>query len=72
MKLVLGIALASGLAPAMQPAPAQEPPIIVADTRIRIERTQVGDEAALARLRRNSGITLQWISFEAPARGHVL
>ena len=35
------------------------------------ERTIVRDPAALARLRRNSGITLQWISFEAPARGHV-
>jgi len=32
----------------------------------------VSDPAALARLRRNSGITLQWISFESPARGHVL
>jgi hypothetical protein len=35
------------------------------------ERTIVRDQAALTRLRRNSGITLQWISFEAPARGHV-
>ena len=35
------------------------------------ERTIVRDPAALNRLRRNSGITLQWISFEAPARGHV-
>ncbi len=35
------------------------------------ERTIVRDQAALARLRRNSGITLQWISFESPARGHV-
>lgn len=33
--------------------------------------TVVRDQAALARLRRNSGITLQWISFETPARGHV-
>ena len=35
------------------------------------ERTVVRDAAALARLRRNSGISLQWISFESPARGHV-
>lgn len=35
------------------------------------ERTIVRDGAALARLRRNSGITLQWISFESAARGHL-
>lgn len=35
------------------------------------ERTIVNDPAALARLRRNSGVTLQWISFETAARGHV-
>ena len=35
------------------------------------ERTVVRDAAALPRLRRNSGITLQWISFASPARGHV-
>ena len=35
------------------------------------ERTIVRDAAALTRLRRNSGVTLQWISFESPARGHV-
>ena len=35
------------------------------------QRTIVRDPAALARLRRNSGITLQWISFESPARGRV-
>jgi len=34
-------------------------------------RTIVEDPAALQRLRRNSGITLQWISFESPRRGHV-
>jgi hypothetical protein len=34
-------------------------------------RTIVTDPAALARLQRNSGVTLQWISFESPARGHV-
>jgi hypothetical protein len=35
------------------------------------ERTVVDDPAALQRLRGNSGITLQWISFETPARGRV-
>ena len=35
------------------------------------ERTIVRDQAALARLRGNSGITLQWISFESPRRGQV-
>jgi hypothetical protein len=46
-------------------APAQSPPAPG-------ERTLVNDRAALARLQRNSGITLQWISFESPARGHVV
>ena len=36
------------------------------------ERTIVNDRAALQRLRRNSGITLQWISFETPGWGHVV
>ena len=36
------------------------------------ERTVVNDRTALNRLRRNSGITLQWISFEQPGRGHVV
>src|SRR6476661_5148418 len=35
-------------------------------------RTIVNDRTALARLRRNSGLTLQWISFEQPGRGHVV
>jgi hypothetical protein len=35
------------------------------------ERTEVTDRAALQRLVRNSGITLQWISFESPRRGRV-
>ena len=35
------------------------------------ERTIVDDPAALRRLRRNSGLTLQWISFASPARGRV-
>ena len=46
-------------------AAAQSPPLTSG------ERTIVNDRAALARLRRNSGITLQWISFEQPGRGHV-
>lgn len=33
--------------------------------------TEVDDADMLERLRRNSGITLQWISFDAPERGHV-
>ena len=36
------------------------------------ERTIVNDRTALARLRRNSGVTLQWISFESPGRGYVV
>jgi hypothetical protein len=36
------------------------------------ERTIVNDRTAFGRLRRNSGITLQWISFETPGRGHVV
>ncbi len=36
------------------------------------ERTIVNDRTALGRLQRNSGITLQWISFENPGRGHVV
>lgn len=47
------------LAVPLAPSPAQP------------ERTIVDDPAALQRLRRNSGITLQWISFESPRRGHV-
>ena len=36
------------------------------------ERTIVNDRTALNRLRRNSGITLQWISFDYAQRGHVV
>ena len=36
------------------------------------ERTVVNDRTALNRLRRNSGITLQWISFDYAQRGHVV
>ena len=35
-------------------------------------RTIVNDRTALNRLRRNSGITLQWLSFESAQRGHVV
>ena len=35
-------------------------------------RTIVNDRTALNRLRRNSGITLQWLSFETAQRGHVV
>ena len=55
--LALGLATTAAVA---QPSPAPA------------ERTLVNDRAALARLQRNSGITLQWISFESPARGHVV
>lgn len=33
--------------------------------------TRVRDAAALHRLRRNSGVTLQWLSFESPRRGQL-
>ena len=52
-------------------APSASAPTAQATSAPAAERTIVRDPAALARLRRNSGITLQWISFEAPARGHV-
>lgn len=55
----LACALLAALAVPLAPSPAQP------------ERTIVDDRAALERLRRNSGITLQWISFESPRRGHV-
>ena len=58
MKMLAALALLFATASTAQAPPAPE-------------RTIVHDQAALARLRRNSGITLQWISFEAPARGHV-
>lgn len=51
-------ALLLSLSPAITLAQAPDPTI-------------VNDAAALARLQRNSGVTLQWISFESPARGHV-
>ena len=63
MKMILAslafLAAATGIAaPAAPPAPG--------------EQTIVNDRTALGRLRRNSGITLQWISFETPGRGYVV
>jgi hypothetical protein len=52
---LLGAALALG----PRPSPAQE-----------TQRTEILDRAALNRLRRNSGISLQWISWDR-SRGHV-
>ena len=60
----LALLLAASPAASAVAAPPAEPQAA--------ERTIVRNPAALARLRRNSGITLQWISFESPARGHVL
>jgi hypothetical protein len=60
--LLAGLALAlaaTGMAPAAAPAAPGE-------------RTIVNDRTAMSRLLRNSGITLQWISFENPGRGHVV
>lgn len=42
-----------------------------AQTAPPVTRTVVADPVMLQRLRRNSGITLQWISFESSRRGHV-
>ncbi|HYI48919.1 MAG TPA: hypothetical protein VEX35_10690 [Allosphingosinicella sp.] len=50
------------------PAAAAETPYLPG----RPGRTVVNDQAALQRLLRNSGITLQWISFETRERGHVV
>ena len=62
MKILLAglalIAAATGLAAQTPPAPG--------------ERTVVSDRTALNRLRRNSGITLQWISFDHAQCGHVV
>ena len=65
MKRLLSLAalLVIGAGPAgpsaAQPAPAAA------------RRTVVGDPAALARLRRNSGVTLQWISWDYRGRVRV-
>lgn len=63
MKPVLCLALLLAV-PASMPATAAPSPSAA-------RATIVSDRAALQRLRRNSGITLQWISFESPARGHI-
>lgn len=60
--LLAALALALTVTGAVAQAPAAAPG----------ERTIVNDRTALTRLRRNSGITLQWISFENPGRGHVI
>jgi len=65
------VALALLFAVSVASATAAGPPAATAGAEAT-ERTIVHDPAALARLRRNSGITLQWISFESPARGHVV
>jgi hypothetical protein len=57
-KMLASLTLLLATAAAAQPPPA--------------ERTIVNDQAALQRLRRSSGITLQWISFETPGWGHVV
>jgi hypothetical protein len=56
--LALMLATTGAVAQAPPPAPG--------------ERTIVNDRTALGRLRRNSGITLQWISFDYAQRGHVI
>lgn len=63
MKPFLCLALLLAAVPAAMP--------VVASTAVSADRTVVNDPAMLARLRRNSGITLQWISFDSDARGHV-
>lgn len=66
MKRLLALALAATLsAPTFSAMPTGEPAPAATTTT-------VNDRAALQRLQRNSGITLQWISFESPARGHVV
>ena len=60
----LALLLAAFFAPETASAPAEQ-------TVPAAQRTIVRDPAALARLRRNSGISLQWISFESAARGRV-
>lgn len=63
MKPVLCLALLLAAVPAAIP--------VTASTTVSADRTVVNDPAMLARLRRNSGVTLQWISFESETRGHV-
>ena len=65
------LACVASLLAADSAAPPASAPAVPGASAPAAQRTIVRDPAALARLRRNSGITLQWISFEAPARGHV-
>ena len=62
----LALLLAASAAPASVSAPAAQTTAAQA-----AQRTIVRDPGALARLRRNSGISLQWISWDSPARGRV-
>lgn len=50
-------------------APLATPP--AASSVTASDRTIVNDPAALRRLQRNSGLTLQWISFDTEQRGHI-
>lgn len=59
-----GLILGTGTGPA--PAQDQQDQTLAAPVR----RTEVLDRSALNRLKRNSGISLQWISWEN-SRGHV-
>lgn len=63
MKPVLCLALLLAAVPAAAP--------LAASAVTAPDRTVVNDPAALRRLQRNSGITLQWISFDTERRGHV-
>jgi hypothetical protein len=62
MKMLASLVLLLAAAGAIAQAPPPASP----------ERTIVNDRAALQRLRRSSGITLQWISFETPEWGRVV
>lgn len=65
------LACLASLLAASAAAPIASAPAAPAASAPAAQRTVVRDPAALARLRRNSGITLQWISFASPTRGHV-
>jgi hypothetical protein len=62
------ILLATGLAFGPTAAPAQDKPAGAEAAPVR--RTEILDRAALDRLKRNSGLSLQWISWDN-SRGHV-
>lgn len=63
MRKLLAAALALGLALSPAPAPAQDKPA-------GVQQTEILNRAALERLRRNSGLSLQWISWDN-SRGRV-